>query len=172
MTNPEEAERMFEQLLKEAAKPESAGVDLPSQLIMPQPGFCMKTVRIPEGTNPWVHSGGWPEGAEKVFLNICYSEKLPDPPDISEEKLVEILQVTGKPERFSKDPLNVHVWRLGQRLLMTIFTLHSSTLILYHSQHPLLHFSISEDAEGAEGFRVPMSLGEPHAELDKSGKGW
>jgi len=122
MTNPEEAERMFEQLLKEAAKPESAGVDLPSQLILPQPGFCMKTVRVPEGTNPWVHSGGWPEGAEKVFLNICYSEKLPDPPDISEEKLVEILQVT-------------------------------------------------EDAEGAEGFRVPMSLGEPHAELDKSGKG-
>ena len=33
-------------------------------------------------------------------------------------------------------------------------------------------FCISEDAEGAEGFRVPMSLGEPHAELDKSGIGW
>jgi len=117
-----EAERMFEELLKEAAKPESAGVDLPSQMILPQPGFCMKTVKVPEGTNPWVNSGGWPDGAEKIFLNICYSEKLPDPPDISEEKLVELLQVT-------------------------------------------------EDAEGAEGFRVPMSLGEPHAELDKSGKG-
>jgi len=122
MAKDAEAERMFEQLLREAAKPESAGVDLPSQMILPQPGFCMKTVKVPEGSNPWVNSGGWPEGAEKVFLNICYSEKLPDPPDISEEKLVEILQVT-------------------------------------------------EEAEGAEGFRVPMSLGEPHAELDKSGKG-
>jgi len=122
MAQSDEAEKMFEQLLKEAAKPESSGVDLPSQLILPQPGFCMKTVKVPEGTNPWTNSAGWPAGAEKVFLNICYSEKLPDPPDISEEKLVELLQVT-------------------------------------------------EDAEGAEGFRVPMSLGEPHAELDKSGKG-
>ena len=95
MENDNEAEKMFEQLLKEAAKPESAGVDLPSQMILPQPGFCMKTVKVPEGSNPWANSGGWPEGAEKVFLNICYSEKLPDPPDISEEKLVEILQITG-----------------------------------------------------------------------------
>lgn len=113
---------MFEQLLQEAAKPESAGVDLPSQLISPQPGFCMKTVKVPEGSNPWANSSGWPPGAEKVFLNICFSEKLPDPPDVSEEKLVELIQVT-------------------------------------------------EDAEGAEGFRIPMSLGEPRAELDKSGKG-
>ena len=33
------------------------------------------------------------------------------------------------------------------------------------------YYAPTEDAEGAEGFRVPMSLGEPHAELDKSGKG-
>jgi len=122
MAKRSEAELMFEQLLKEAAKPDSAGVDLPSQMISPQPGFCMKTVKIPDGTDPWLNRDGWPPGAEKVFLNICFSEKLPDPPDISEEKLVELIQV-------------------------------------------------SEDAEGAEGFRVPMSLGEPHAELDKSGKG-
>jgi len=122
MAKIDEAEKMFEQLLHEAAKPDSAGVELPSQLISPQAGFCMKTVKIPEGKDPWLNSNGWPPGAEKVFLNICYSEKLPDPPDISEEKLVELIQVT-------------------------------------------------EDAEGAEGFRVPMSLGEPHAELDKSGKG-
>ena len=86
---------MFEQLLQEAAKPESAGVELPSQLISPQPGFCMKTVKVPEGSNPWANSSGWPPGAEKVFLNICFSEKLPDPPDVSEEKLVELIQVTG-----------------------------------------------------------------------------
>lgn len=122
MAKTNEAEKMFEQLLAEAAKPDSAGVELPSQLISPQAGFCMKTAKIPEGDNPWSNSKGWPPGAEKVFLNICFSEKLPDPPDITEEKLVELIQVT-------------------------------------------------EDAEGAEGFRVPMSLGEPHAELDKSGKG-
>ena len=96
MAKTNEAEKMFEQLLAEAAKPDSAGVELPSQLISPQAGFCMKTAKIPEGDNPWSNSKGWPPGAEKVFLNICFSEKLPDPPDITEEKLVELIQVTGK----------------------------------------------------------------------------
>lgn len=118
---PEEAEKLFQKLLNEAAKPESAGVDLPSELILPQPGFCMKTVAVKDGENPYSQTG-WPQGAKKIFINVCYSSKLPDPPDITEDKLVELLQV-------------------------------------------------SEEAAGAEGFRVPMSLGEPHAELDKSGKG-
>lgn len=55
---------------------------------------------------------------EKVFINVCTSEKIPAPKEVSDEELVEILQ--------SVDPTQ---------------------------------------------YRVPMSLGEPHVELDNRGQG-
>lgn len=57
-------------------------------------------------------------GEKKVFVNICTSEHVPNPREVSEKELAEILD--------SEDPLR---------------------------------------------YRVPLSLGEPHAELDKSGQG-
>ncbi|KAK3098228.1 hypothetical protein FSP39_017404, partial [Pinctada imbricata] len=66
-------------------------------------GFCLKTKK---------------EGGEKVFINVCQSESVPQAKDITEEELLKLLD--------SDDPF---------------------------------------------GFRVPMSIGEPHAELDKSGQG-
>ena len=54
----------------------------------------------------------------KVFINVCTSDKVPTPQEISEEELAEIL-----------------------------------------------------NSEDAIKYRVPMSLGEPHAEVDKSGNG-
>ncbi|MBN3309824.1 PIHD1 protein, partial [Amia calva] len=76
---------------------------LPSRLITPQPGLCIKTVSS-QGT--------------KVFVNICQSPQIPPPPPLTEAGLVKLLQ--------SDDP---------------------------------------------SSYRVPMSLGEPHAEIDNSGQG-
>lgn len=52
---------------------------------------------------------------QKVFINICQSNAVPLPPEISREELVQLLQ--------SEDP---------------------------------------------SGYRVPMSIGEPHTEIDNS----
>lgn len=65
------------------------------------PGICVKTLSEPN--------------AQKVFVNICQSNSVPPPPELSREELVELLQ--------SEDP---------------------------------------------SGYRVPMSLGEPHTEVDNS----
>lgn len=54
-------------------------------------------------------------GKQKIFVNICQSNSVPLPPELSREELVELLQ--------SEDP---------------------------------------------SGYRVPMSLGEPHTEIDNS----
>ncbi|KAM9780266.1 PIH1 domain-containing protein 1 [Neosynchiropus ocellatus] len=75
-----------------------------SKLIRPQPGMCVKTQSIKDN--------------QKVFVNICQSNSVPPPPELSTEELVDLLQ--------SEDP---------------------------------------------SGFRVPMSLGEPHTELDNSSQG-
>eukprot|EP00117_Sycon_ciliatum_P018398 scpid39563/ scgid17026/ PIH1 domain-containing protein 1 len=72
-----------------------------SILETPKPGFCVKTRS---------------EDGQKVFLNICTSDKINEPPDISETEL--------------------------QRILET---------------------------EDVGKFRVPLSAGPPHAEVDKSG---
>ncbi|KAB0794670.1 hypothetical protein PPYR_11509 [Photinus pyralis] len=48
----------------------------PSKLIKPIPGFCVKTKEI--GTN------------EKLFVNICQTDALPPPDDISESQLADI----------------------------------------------------------------------------------
>ncbi|XP_020387762.1 PIH1 domain-containing protein 1 [Rhincodon typus] len=96
---------LYEQLLLQAAK--EMQNQLPtaqeSKQIRPQPGFCVKTKMK---TN------------EKVFINVCKSDQIPPPPDLSEEGLVSLLE--------SDDP---------------------------------------------SGYRIPMSLGEPHAEIDNSGNG-
>uniref|UniRef100_A0A183B2U8 PIH1 domain-containing protein n=1 Tax=Echinostoma caproni TaxID=27848 RepID=A0A183B2U8_9TREM len=56
---------------------------------------------------------------EKYFVNVCQSEKVPAPREISEEELRSILT----------------------------------------------------DVEGSAPFKIPMSIGEPHAEVDSAGKG-
>ncbi|XP_043535561.1 PIH1 domain-containing protein 1 [Chiloscyllium plagiosum] len=101
--NNEEA--LYEQLLLQAAKEMQNQLPMAqeSKQIRPQPGFCVKTKTK---TN------------EKVFINICKSDQIPPPPDLSEEGLVSLLE--------SDDP---------------------------------------------SGYRIPMSLGEPHAEIDNSGNG-
>ena len=73
---------------------------------IPEAGFVLKSKVSTEA------------GEKKVFVNICTSENIPKPRDVSEKELAEILD--------SEDPLR---------------------------------------------YRVPLSLGEPHAELDKSGQG-
>uniref|UniRef100_A0A8P4JYP3 PIH1 domain-containing protein 1 n=1 Tax=Dicentrarchus labrax TaxID=13489 RepID=A0A8P4JYP3_DICLA len=75
-----------------------------SKVIRPQPGMCVKTHSEPS--------------KHKVFVNICQSNSVPPPPELSREELVELLQ--------SEDP---------------------------------------------SGYRVPMSLGEPHTEIDNSSQG-
>ncbi|XP_030053792.1 PIH1 domain-containing protein 1 [Microcaecilia unicolor] len=74
-----------------------------SKQIRPQPGFCLKTRTSNDN---------------KVFINICRSEHIPAPPELSEQGLVSLLE--------SEDP---------------------------------------------SGYRVPMSLGEPHTEVDNNGNG-
>lgn len=71
--------------------------------VVPKPGFCIKTKD---------------DKNEKIFLNICHAENVPEPKELSEDDLLKLLE--------SEEPT---------------------------------------------GYRVPMSLGEPHAELDKNGKG-
>ncbi|XP_053475526.1 PIH1 domain-containing protein 1 isoform X1 [Ictalurus furcatus] len=74
---------------------------MPSKVIRPQPGLCVKTVSLPD--------------QQKVFVNICQSADVPPPPPISHDALVELFE--------SDDP--------------TVY-------------------------------KVPMSLGEAHAEMDNS----
>ncbi|KAI8791638.1 PIH1 domain-containing protein 1 [Biomphalaria glabrata] len=76
---------------------------IPTVVIKPCPGMCMKTRTV---------------NGEKVFINICYSENVPEPKDLTDDELLKVLE--------SEDPTK---------------------------------------------FRIPMSIGEPHAELDKSGGG-
>ena len=73
-----------------------------SKKVLPTPGCCIKCKT---------------KSGEKVFVNLCVTDLIPDPPDVSEEELVEILSTEGAPD-----------------------------------------------------FRMPMSIGEPHTELDNSGK--
>ncbi|MCI4384694.1 hypothetical protein PGIGA_G00041530 [Pangasianodon gigas] len=74
---------------------------MPSKVIRPQPGLCVKTFSLPD--------------KQKVFVNICQSADVPPPPPISHDALVELLE--------SDDPT---------------------------------------------GYKVPMSLGEAHAEMDNN----
>ncbi|XP_073513616.1 microtubule-associated serine/threonine-protein kinase 4-like [Phyllobates terribilis] len=102
-TNMEEA--LYEQMLMKAKQEIQSRIpNLPeSRQIRPQPSFCIKT-RTSKNT--------------KIFINICKSNQISAPPDLTEQELVSILE--------SDDP---------------------------------------------SGYRVPMSLGEPHVEVDNSGGG-
>ncbi|XP_013876919.1 PIH1 domain-containing protein 1 isoform X2 [Austrofundulus limnaeus] len=75
-----------------------------SKVIRPQPGMCVKTFSEPS--------------KDKVFINICQSNLVPPPPELTKDELVQLLQ--------SEDP---------------------------------------------SGYRVPMSLGEPHTEVDNNSQG-
>ncbi|XP_056400357.1 PIH1 domain-containing protein 1 isoform X2 [Hyla sarda] len=103
--NADMEEVLYEQMLMKAKQEiQSRLPDLQeTKQIRPQPGFCIKT-RTSKNA--------------KIFINICKSNQIPAPPDLSEQELVSILE--------SDDP---------------------------------------------SGYRVPMSLGEPHVEVDNSGGG-
>ncbi|XP_078286940.1 PIH1 domain-containing protein 1 isoform X3 [Rhinoraja longicauda] len=100
-----EDDELYEQLLLQAAKEMQGSLPTAqeSKQIRPQPGFCVKAKT---------------RSSEKIFINVCNSDQIPPPPDLSEEDLVTLLE--------SEDP---------------------------------------------SGYRIPMSLGEPHAEVDNSGNG-
>lgn len=99
--NFEEEEFYKKLLLEETRTPQNLNTD--RYEFVPKPGYVMK---LRNGQN------------EKVFINICTSDKVPVPKDVSDQELAEILQ--------SVDPTQ---------------------------------------------YRVPMSLGEPHAEVDNKGQG-
>ncbi|XP_022291151.2 PIH1 domain-containing protein 1-like [Crassostrea virginica] len=102
----DEAEALMKKLLLQSGVQDGA-TDPNSKVswttITPRPGFCLKTKK---------------DNGEKVFINVCQADNVPQPKDITEEELLKLLE--------SEDPF---------------------------------------------GFRVPMSIGEPHAEIDKSGQG-
>ncbi|XP_045768080.1 PIH1 domain-containing protein 1-like [Maniola jurtina] len=50
---------------------------VPSQTVKPRPGFCVKTFTKPDN--------------KKVFVNICLTEAIPSPVDISNAELMQIL---------------------------------------------------------------------------------
>ncbi|XP_034826819.1 PIH1 domain-containing protein 1-like isoform X1 [Maniola hyperantus] len=50
---------------------------VPSQTVKPRPGFCVKTFTKPD--------------SKKVFVNICLTEAIPSPVDISNAELMQIL---------------------------------------------------------------------------------
>ena len=99
--NFEEEEFYKKLLLEETRTPQNLNPDRCE--FVPKPGYVMK---LRNSQN------------EKVFINICTSDKVPVPKDVSDQELAEILQ--------SVDPTQ---------------------------------------------YRVPMSLGEPHAEVDNKGQG-
>lgn len=76
---------------------------VPVTRITPTPGFCVKLKTTSD---------------EKVFINVCQSDKVPPTKDLSDDELLKILE-----------------------------------------------------SEDMTQFRIPMCLGDPHAELDKSGGG-
>lgn len=99
----QQQEELYQQLLLQTmGKIQTENPD--SKVIRPYPGMCVKTLSEPD--------------KQKVFVNICQSNSVPPPPELSKEELVELLQ--------SEDP---------------------------------------------SGYRVPMSLGEPHTETDNSSQG-
>lgn len=50
---------------------------VPSKLVKPRPGFCVKTFTKPDN--------------RKLFVNVCLTEAIPCPKDISSEELMRIL---------------------------------------------------------------------------------
>lgn len=86
-----------------SSKSTTSSDGIPFITIIPTPVFCLKT-RTDDGT--------------KVFINLCTSDNVPEPKDLTDDELIKVLE--------SDDPTQ---------------------------------------------FRIPMSIGEPHAEIDKGGAG-
>ncbi|XP_063435220.1 PIH1 domain-containing protein 1-like [Mytilus trossulus] len=107
MTDEDAANAFLSKLMLDTNKeegdtsPSYGGV--PYVTVVPSPGFCVKTKN---------------DSGQKIFINVCHCDNVPQPRDITEDDLLKLLD--------SDDPFS---------------------------------------------FRVPMSLGEPHAETDKSGSG-
>ena len=99
--NFDEEEFYKKLLLEETKKLENLTPD--RHEFVPKPGYVIKLRSSKD---------------EKVFINVCTSDKIPAPKEVSDQELVDILQ--------SVDPTQ---------------------------------------------YRVPMSLGEPHVELDNRGQG-
>ncbi|KAK3608449.1 hypothetical protein CHS0354_035453 [Potamilus streckersoni] len=87
-------------LLSGMAPPRGA---VPTVQVLPKPGFCVKTKNSKQ---------------EKVFVNVCQSENVPNAKDLTDDELLKVL-----------------------------------------------------DSEDPYSFRIPMAIGEPHVEMDKSGGG-
>ncbi|XP_061730071.1 PIH1 domain-containing protein 1-like [Cydia pomonella] len=65
-----------------------ASVDpVPAKIVKPRPGFCVKTFTKPDN--------------KKVFVNICLTEAIPSPRDITNDELMQILS--------SEDPSSYRV---------------------------------------------------------------
>lgn len=97
----DEFDDLLNAALSEREKQKERHSELPYKTVKPKPGFCVKTKNIIT--------------SQKVFINVCHTDVIPAPVDISESELTCILE--------SDEP---------------------ST------------------------FRIPLSLGEGHDELDKS----
>ncbi|XP_050309357.1 PIH1 domain-containing protein 1-like [Anthonomus grandis grandis] len=52
-------------------------LEYPSKFVKPHPGLCVKTKELPSNV--------------KIFVNICTTDAIPPPKDITEEELLEIL---------------------------------------------------------------------------------
>ena len=71
----EEGSELFQRLLLDSVKNPNQQQEADNRTVAPRPGFCLKT------TN---------ENGEKIFVNICSSEGVLKPKDISEDELKEI----------------------------------------------------------------------------------
>jgi len=92
----------FQLLLDAALAGREKAEEAPFKNVKPKPGFCVKTKNLIT--------------SQKVFLNICQTDAIPAPADITDCELTDIL-----------------------------------------------------DSDEPSSFRIPMSLGEGHDEVDKSG---
>jgi len=71
----EEGSKLFEKLLLDSVKNPHKQLEPENKTVAPKPGFCLKTTS---------------EKGEKVFVNVCSSEGVLKPKDISEDELKEI----------------------------------------------------------------------------------
>lgn len=104
----EALQEMYKELWKNEFSKPGNPLQALQQKVAPTPGVCIKTKDL--------------KSNEKVFINVCTSSSVPNPPEITEAEL--------------------------RRTIESL-----------------------EDPNAVVGYRVPMSIGEPHAELDKQNKG-
>lgn len=81
----DEFEKLLNAALSEREAPSAAGGGAPYRVVKPKPSFCVKTRNVIT--------------SEKVFLNVCRTDALPEPVDVSEEQLTRILE-SDEPSTF------------------------------------------------------------------------